>query len=297
MKKILIAFVSVSLIATGCLKDKDNNYGIDDTEVKGIAFPKSQIVFGAVSQSTPQNVNNVVVGLNVQKPAATDVEYTVTSNPAALPAGLTPVPAAAFTIPTSLKIDAGQWIDTVPIVLTNSSLLDPTVTYGIALTINSVSSGYTIAENMKTFVITINIKNIYDGAYTVVSGQVTRYSAVGVVENPSTLNGSLAGNPDVYLITANANTVTIPPSSVEGGLFWRFGSNSMVAGIDGIRITVDPTNKTTATSAGNATFGNWAGHENSYDPATKTFKFAWRWNPATTPREYEIVLKYHEPRP
>jgi hypothetical protein len=71
----------------------------------------------------------------------------------------------------------------------------------------------------------------------------------------------------------------------------------MVAGVDGIRVTVDPvTNLTTSLSLGNATFGNWAGNPNFYDPATKTFNLAFRWNPTAATREYLVVMKFKAPR-
>ncbi|HMK26363.1 MAG TPA: hypothetical protein VK483_10060, partial [Chitinophagaceae bacterium] len=36
---------------------------------------------------------------------------------------------------------------------------------------------------------------------------------------------------------------------------------------------------------------------NKYDPATKTFHVAFEWNPTTTTRRIEAILKYKKPRP
>ena len=98
--------------------------------------------------------------------------------------------------------------------------------------------------------------------------------------------------------TSGATSLSVPPSSSQvGALQWAFGNNSNVAGINGLSIAIDPvTNLVTMTSAANATLTNWAGHENKYDPLTQTFYLAFRWNPATSVREYEIVLKYKGPK-
>ncbi len=169
MKKILSISLLAAVLASGCLKDKDyddQRYGIQDTEVKGISFPRRSVAVGLTADATPQSINGVTVGLNSTRLPSTNVAYTVTSNPAAIPTGTTPVPANAFTFVTSGVIEAGQYVDTLTVSLTNASLLDPNIKYGIALTIATVDNGYTIAENSKTVVISISIKNKYDGKYS-----------------------------------------------------------------------------------------------------------------------------------
>ena len=88
----------------------------------------------------------------------------------------------------------------------------------------------------------------------------------------------------------------MPITGDLGCLKWAY-PNGSVAGINGLSISIDPvTNLVTMSSAANATLTNWAGHENKYDPITKTFYLAFRWNPAANVREYEIVLKYKGPK-
>ena len=143
MKRIFIAIASLSLIATGCLKDKDNNYGIPDGEVKGISFPRTQMSFGAQADATPQVIPNVVLGLNVQRATTVPVEYTVVSDPTLLAGtGLTAVPASAFTFQATGTIDPGNYVDTIQASLTNASLLDPNITYGIGFRITATSAQY-----------------------------------------------------------------------------------------------------------------------------------------------------------
>ena len=90
-------------------------------------------------------------------------------------------------------------------------------------------------------------------------------------------------------ITIGANTVVIESITWHGG--------GGVGGVGGLSATIDPaTNLVTMASTENATLTNWAGKENKYDPATKTFTLNFRWNPTSTTREYSVVLKYEGPR-
>ncbi len=170
----------------------------------------------------------------------------------------------------------------------------------------STFSTYSVSGNTITVpTITLNCPffglNIYDGIYSVESGWTTRYDASGVPLGDA-LSGDLTGNPDVYLITTGSNSVGIPaPGPANGGgyLYWAAGSSSAVAGIDGLEVTVDPTtNNTNIASASLANLANWAGQPNTYDPATQTVHLSFNWtNTAGALREYEIVLKYKQPRP
>lgn len=143
-------------------------------------------------------------------------------------------------------------------------------------------------------VIEFGARNAYDGVYSVVSGRVTRYTAPGAPANDA-LSGDVTGNPDLVLVSVDATTVEIQ------NLRWAGGSSG-VAGIDNLRATVNPsTNQVTMRSLGNATLANWTGSTsgityNRYDPATRTFYLAFRWNPTSNVREYEMVIRYKGPR-
>jgi hypothetical protein len=195
----------------------------------------------------------------------------------------------------SVNFNAGDFAKEIRINIPNAQVMNPSSLYGMGFTITGVSADGKISFE-RSVVVEIGAKNPWDGVYSITSGTVTRYNAPGVPAN-DVLSGPLAGNPDIFLITVGANTVAIPPAGVLGGLFWAVGNNSMVAGVDGIRVTIDPaTNLTTAVSAGNATFGNWAGKPNNYVPATKTFNLAFRWNPTSTTREYEVSMRFRRSR-
>lgn len=308
--KIFLALGTTAILA-GCLKDEgfeDQQYGIKIQEVKGVAFPQSTsgVALSINSTTSAQTLELSSIVLEQEGNATSDVQITLQVNNALVTAaGFTPLPPGSYSINggAPLVIPAGQKQVMVSVTIPNASLLSATTKYGLGLTISSVSSGYKIAQNQKNLLISFSVKNQYDGVYSVQSGKVTRYTAPGVPANDA-LSGNLAGNPDIKLITSGPNTVSIPPpaSPNPGALYWAFGQNSQVAGIDGVTLTINPTtNQVTVTSAGNPTLTNWTGSTsgityNRYDPATKTFFLAFRWNPTANVREYEIVLKYKGPR-
>lgn len=295
MKKIILSvFVAASVLMSGCLKDKDfedQKYGTQPNDIKGIGFVSAKYALALESSANPQTIVTVIVGLNANETSSTPINYTVVAAPASvLPAGVTPLTASQYSFAAAGQIPAGKYFDTLEIVIPNASLLDPLLTFGIALTITSVDAGYVIVNNATTATVQFNVKNRYDGIYSVVSGNVQRYSAPGVPTVNDGLNGPLAGNPDVTMITIGATTVAL------NNLRWSGGGG--IGGIDNLQLTVDPvTNMTTIRSLQNATLTNWAGRENKYDPATKTFTLNFRWNPAGPTREYSVILKYKGPRP
>lgn len=321
MKKFIKSLFALSLIVGlgSCLKDKNFDEGKTGHDITG----SSKIIELAIADNLEHsqalavdfknenmNVTFLTVRLASTDPAPEDIKVTVdTSNTAAQlaafnaanGANVIKLPQAFFTIPGGLTVTIPKGAREAKLmVLTNPINYDPSTTYGLAFRLVSVDKpGYILSANFNEWVTTIGAKNAYDGIYSVVSGFVQRYTAPGVPEPLGGLNGDLTGNPDVYLVTTGSNYNNIPPSSpaVPGRLQWAFGSNSAVAGIDGLRVTVDPaTNLVTVSSAQNPTLTNWAGKVNRYDPATRTFYLAFRWNPASTTREYEIVLRYKGPR-
>jgi hypothetical protein len=215
------------------------------------------------------------------------------------------LPASAYTADASnpksgdqytLTFAPGEFVKYLKFSIPNSSALDPNKKFATSFTITSVEGDGKVSATQPSAVVEVGLKNIWDGVYTVVSGFVQRYTAPGVPENPTTLGGSLTGNPDITLTTIDGNTLAV------SGYQWA-NSGGTIGGIDGLRMTVDPaTNQVTwssvgtATAPGNATLASWAGHDNYYDPATKTFHVSFRWNPAGATRELEMVLKYKRPR-
>jgi hypothetical protein len=300
----LIAFVMLSL--SSCLKDEgfDNGtYGMGGfaggTFVAVPAAASSPYSIALESKAGNQPLELFSVNYENVDKAPEDITVTFAKDDAAVTAvgGLTLIPASVLTFTSAnptVVIKKGTRVSPNFTCQINTGTLDPTKNYGLAFTISSVSkSGVSIPANLKTVVYKIALKNDLDGIYSIVSGLVTRYTAPGVPANDA-LSGSLAGNSDVYLITSGVSEVDIPAS---GNGSFRWSGNGGIGGIDGLRMAVNPTtNLVTWSCAGNATLTNWAGKVNSYVPATKTFTLNFRWNPATTPREYTVVLKYKSKR-
>jgi hypothetical protein len=300
MKKLL--FISLSaLMLTSCLKDKayDNlEYGTQGTDAtKLITFlnaknlPTATVSKDSISltasissQVASQVLSDINLTLESAEVSPVDVNVNIAINTIPIPVGYKAFAPAEVSLPTAIKIPAGTRQVKVPVTFPNASLFDPTKVYALSLTITGADNGFGPAGNRKNIIIAYSIKNLYEGTYTVVSGNVTRYTSPGVPANDP-ISGPVGGNPDLILSTINANTCEITNLKWSGGV-------SGVAGIDNLRVTVDPTtNLVTMQALGNSTLTNWAGKVNSYDPINKIFRIAMRWNPAANVREYEMVIK------
>ncbi|MFB9865044.1 DUF1735 domain-containing protein [Rufibacter immobilis] len=312
MKKILnlfLVFIAVTSLSS-CL-DEDpvfdgeksqhvveiqyagSNYGTFPTV--NAPFPLTAISFDIVAgkvEEVPVYIN--YAGGNV---APEDITVTIAVNQSALTIfndstrrNYSLLPENAYSIPSmTVTIPAGQRTAVFPIRV-RPEFLNPALQQALAITITNVSTG-TISGNFKTAILEVSAKNMYDGIYSSVAGNVQRYSAPGVPTVNDALNGSMAGNADVTLRTTGANTVEIT------GLRWH-GNASGIAGIDNLRATIDPvTNEVTMTALGNTTLRNIPSTVNTYDPDTKTFTLNFEWNPTSTRRAITgLVLRYSKSR-
>jgi len=296
-------FLALSISFTACLKDEgyeDGLYGsIKNTTGKEYmsipVAPRNPNTLGLESKAGVQNIELFSVSYDYVDPAPTDISATIAVNNSLVtdPAVIV-LPASTYSLPSNtITVKAGQRVSDKFVLNINTSTLDPTKKYGIGFTMESVSkAGVQIPSNTKNVVYVFSLKNTWDGVYSVLSGYVQRYTAPGTPTVGDALNGTLEGNPDVTLTTVGPNTVEV------SNLRWAKPGTSGVAGIDNLQLTIDPaTNQVTTKALGNATLSNWAGKENRYDPATKTFYLGFIWNPSANVRTYEIVMKYKGPRP
>jgi hypothetical protein len=312
LKSSIFSLVAMTLVFTSCIKKEVTPLADEGkTFVKILETPENQIFMTPFStvKSVPlfsvrKDAND---NANLQKAAAvtlTRIDALVTRYNSAHGTAFEILPDSLYTLDASIaksgntytfNFASGDFAKDLIINL-NGAKWDLAHKYALGFALSGPGAGNYISSGMDTIVAMISLKNIWDGVYSVVSGTVTRYTAPGAPAGDA-LSGALAGNPDIYLMTTGATRCNIPPASSTGGLFWAYGNNSMVAGIDGLRADIDPiTNQVTMSSTGNATLTNWAGKVNSYTPSTKTFNLAFRWNPTSTVREYEVVLKYKKAR-
>jgi hypothetical protein len=248
MKKILsysFVLAAVAFALTGCLKDKgfeNHEYGINDpdTGVPGVGFPLAAAVqgYGLEVSSTDQSVDGYVyVNLESGKPAAGNVDITLTDNTTALvnayntANGLSgsnavlPLPAGVYNLQMALTIPAGGRNVETPLIITNTTGLDPNRSYAVGLTISGVTSGYMIADNLKNLFIIFSVKNRLDGTYQITGASLR-------AGDPA-----LSGNFGPYerdLATSGANSV-----QWQGTVCWAGCLSILPPGYEP-NITVDP---------------------------------------------------------
>lgn len=321
LTKIVASVAMTSLIFGACKKANvttplgDNGQTL--VKILGGGTPASAISKPIDFVNTPTEI--LAVEIRRDLPNETELNKTMVvtvkdDTAAVTAAGRLHMPTAWYTVAVdggtksggqggtfTITFKPGEFSKSIYVTVPNATLLDPSLVYGLGFTVMTADQGAKISTQ-KSAVIEIGAKNIYDGIYTVESGFVQRYSGPGPT-NPiccDNLTGPLGnGNDDVILFTTGARTCGIPASNQVGRLTWSYLTtpNSGVAGIDGIRITVDAaTNLVSSMSSGNATFANFPGYPAKYIPSTKTFDLNWRWNPTATTRDYQVMLKYKGPR-
>ncbi len=195
------------------------------------------------------------------------------------------LPPAAYSIPSyKTTIPAGQRFGTIHISV-NSSIIDLSKAYVIPLTITD-ASGQRLSSNFKTVLYAVQIKNKYDGVYSM-KGYILRAGDSkltgffsGISESVATTGANSVGNIIQYWAGAGAT---------GGGI---------TGGINPILFAVDPgTYKVTVSSQINATLVGDPGYDNRYDPTTKTFYVSFYWNAGKTSRDVTDTLVYQGPRP
>ncbi|RZK55306.1 MAG: DUF1735 domain-containing protein [Pedobacter sp.] len=296
-----ILVLGISLF-TSCAKEadqftNDGNGGANGiVELADLVPRASSTAFASVTKSflsQPEVDCPIVVNYTGVNGAPEDVTITLglDNSIVATNTALTVLPESLYT-PSSftLTIPKGQKSATLNLKL-KTSQFNFALTYALGIKILSTSSGI-LSRNYGSGIFIIGAKNAYDGVYTVEAGSsVLRFSNPTTPAVNDVLNGSLAGNPNMTLTTATANSVVIT------NLRWAGGTSS-VSGIESLTATVDPvTNLVTMSSGVNATLVNRTGLDNKYDPATKTFRLNFHWNLTSTKREVALVLKYSGARP
>jgi hypothetical protein len=268
---------SVMAVAfSGCLKDKgyDNGeYGVEVIERKGVSFPQSTtspISISLLPSTTPTLMTNPYVTLETIGAQSSDVNVKIAlDSNLVLDAGLTVLPYDEFTFNENINIEAGTLKDSVSVSLLNTDGLDKTANYGIGFVLVSADNGFQVASNMRTVVIQINIRNIYDGIVEL----------RGKTFHPS--NATLAGRVSPYettLVTSGATSVVLGEPHR-----WADGSGSILSGAINPQYTVDGlTREITITNAGTDPVANVVtnnpGYDSYYDQVTQTMFAEWTYN-------------------
>jgi hypothetical protein len=195
---------------------------------------------------------------------------------------------STYNIPsTTVTFAPGESVQYIPMDLTDPATLGFVKGYALGVRLQNPSGNFKISEAGKETLVRVVIKNQWDGVYAFGPGNIERFTA-GAPNEDDPLQGDFKSLSDRSLETLGPNSVSFSP-------LWATGGG--VGGIDGTFITVDPNvgadgkMAVTMASATNATLANIPGEENSYDPATKTFKLAFAWGTANR-RNFRTTLKY-----
>jgi hypothetical protein len=311
MKKLsIVALISIVILQTSCLKDKgfDNQeYGINfpgAVSGKGVGFnleggSSNFKTAGINAQTTPQQVDPSVMTLALYASstvAEEDVHVHVAYDPTLIDdyntangTQIVPLDPSVYTIQTLDPVIAkGTQNTTLDVSVNSTATLDPITVYGVAFRITSVDAGYTIAENMKTIIVQILIKNRFDGVYEV------KGTALRIVNGApdAALSGPITPYEADYS-TSGANSV-----QHEGSFHWgnwtTAGGSSLPGGYEP-NIEFDPTtlNVVSVSSLNGAISGQTGTSYNQYyDPATKKMYYEFTWGAGPTARLMTIEATY-----
>ena len=290
MKQILIilSIIAASAALTGCLKDTPN---VDFSGLKPIVeinsasststantlpsglenFSNATLNFAVIDSTVTFTVNYASVN-----PPTSDVKVTVAVNDAARTAynagsttQFSPFPAGSYSLPsTTATIKAGTRLATFTVNF-YPSLLDPTQSYLLPITITD-ASGNTISGNFNTIYFH-QIGNPLAGVYNETG---SRWNYVGTVSwagppNPvppgGTLTNLAAYSPKIA-VPDDPTTIEIPFANVGAGYNYI--------------ITLNSDNTISVDYTFDAIYSNITTLVKTYDPTTKTIHIVTHYNNA-----------------
>lgn len=265
------------LLMTACLKDKDvddGRIGVKpdrNSKIVEIMGPLSGLVVRTLDAGTSDvTFTGVTVRLAADQPAQADVQVTLQVNPNAVSAynaargtNYVSLPDNKYTIPSlTVKIPKGSRTGDLAIKAVPNNLAG--TPYALGFSIASVSDpSVKISGNYKTLVAAIGVKNEFEATYKAVGYfahptaprniNTNKYMSTVGANSSESLLGDLAGT--FVVLTVNAdNTVSIAPGT---------GTSGTTASVQ--KMDDDPV------------------YNNTYDPATKTFKLKYGYpNPGPT---------------
>jgi hypothetical protein len=307
-KKILSLALASILLFTSCLKDKD----VDDNKTVPAPSETPTLIEipGTVSEedlhkagvNTNYNVNLVFstadtiidlcyVRLANGNVAKEDIVVPLNNNPALVTtfntfySSLYTVPAATlYSFPNGLSvtIKAGKQEGALKLKLKPSDFA--TTPYAFGINIASVPAAYQLSGNYKNAVITLGVKNEWDGSYRVANG-------LGSHPNPA-LTGpfSTTCGTTFDLVTSGTNSVDLSPGQPtnNGGGISYFGA-VVPRFIIGTSATATKPVSVVGGAPGNGVIYDNYNADCSYNSNTKTFTLKVGWS-GTRVYTYQLVF-------
>lgn len=171
------------------------SYEISNTEID---MPLQVSYSGSAA---PTSDVTVTLGLNLDAITAYNEEHE-TENVV--------LPTAAYTMPTSVVIKAGQRKADVIIKL-RTDRFDLSEAYMLPVAITATTSG-NVSSNFGTVLYSVGAKNKWDGAYTVTGTMTDALSAANVGSYPR----------EMHLVTQSATTDALFDPALNGGSFFHY---------------------------------------------------------------------------
>jgi hypothetical protein len=261
-KTALVMFAFASITATSCLKDEgyeNGEYGSLNGRTEGqefVSIPASSRVgnilpIGVEAKATVQPVKVFALSYDAADPVSSDFTATLKVDNALATAAAptaTILPTNAYTIQSlTVNFAAGKRFSDSLVINMNTNLLDPSKTYALGLTLESVSkAGVQIPSNLKNVVLLFSIKNKYDGVYSF------RGQLMHPADRDATWQRCAFNYPyDIQLITTGPNTVNFYNTAYANGDNHPLLSGpTAVSGFGSTRVqlTFDANDKITAVS-------------------------------------------------
>ena len=203
----ITTFLLFIVLLAGCKKDLDVLATAQEgsTPATGFGLNNIGVLSITVSASTTQLDTAILVFNNAKFGADTKVTIAVdnsivTDYDSVNDQSFDPMPADVFTAPTSITIPAGSLQGSGKLSVNIPKLLTYGSSFATGLRITAVSGGSGQIQTFNSKIpIIVQVKNRYDGEYTV-TGKMVDYSS-------ATLTGPYPW--DVYLITSGPNQVQL----------------------------------------------------------------------------------------
>jgi Domain of unknown function (DUF1735) len=304
MKKIIKMSLFVLLVSTlfvACLKDKDyedGKYGIKDVEngAQIIELPQAAVELN-ISAVDPlpaiEDITKLIeVNLAYGKPASEDITVTLVPNNTIITDYNTKNSTSYELMPTNTYqfVNPGALSVTIPkgsqrgyvAMRVNKANFDLSKVYALGFSIATVSPAnkYIINQNFKNILVSVQVKNKYDGAYTV----------TGIHNRPGVGVDFPYKDVDVEMHTTGASSVRFYFNAVNSyghPIGTGPGTLSWYGAAIGPNLTIDPNTNliTAANNLGGATVI-------SLDPSVTTHRV--KWNTATNkPDSIFVTWRYN----
>jgi hypothetical protein len=282
-------FIAIAAAASGCLKDSDYDNGVIQSvrttsnlikpiELKISATNNSDFATVSVN-STPNDTTSdlVPVVLATADPAPEDIHVTIALddslvdnyNNANGTSYAVPDPSM-YTIPTlDVVIPKGSNQAYVQIKYHIPDFVGADWAFGFKI-VSVQESGYTISGNFNEGVVSLAVKNQYDGIY----------KGTGTMLHP-VYSGSFS-NKDEVMTTSGANSVLLYPLNT-----------TVLFGV-ALNITIDPATNLCELESSSVVLTPYDPAANYYDPATKTFYLDFGYSGGT--RHVTMTAVYDRPR-